>query len=148
MWPRQCGCSRHFTLSLCSARGTGRLSLARPTMAADVCGPGLKPHGGLPGFLSRCSHLGMLLLSFRSVAEPAGSGPCAEFGSLPSIRSPAAGLRCSHTVVPGAEVFYHLSSSSKQAQPQTANPSPLSCCFLLLSSAVFLRSIQGAEDGY
>lgn len=104
MWPGQGECSRHFTLPLCPAGGTGcpwpGLQWRRQVSVGQV----LSHMADCLGFFP-LQPLGMVLLSFRSVAEPAGRGPCVKFGLLPSIRSPAAVLRCSHTVVPGAEVF-------------------------------------------
>lgn len=103
------------------------------------------------GFLPLQS-LGMVLLSFRSVTEPAGSGPCTKFGSLPHIRSPAAGLRCSHTVVPGAEVFSisRLPLNKLNLKPPIPAPSPAAsfCSLQQLFSEASRELRMGTREAY
>lgn len=74
-------------------------------MAAGVCGPGLKPQGLLPGLLPAADTWDNAPIpSFCSRAS--GQRALNEVWiASPSIRSPAVGLRCSHTVVPGALFF-------------------------------------------
>jgi hypothetical protein len=144
------GCSRHFTLPLCSAGGTGCRWSGLQWRQVSV-GQVLSHMADCLGFFP-LQPLGMVLLSFPSVAEPAGSGPCAMFGSLPCIRSPAAGLRCSHTMVPGAEVFpiSLLPLNTLNLKPPIPAPSPAAsfCSLQQLFSEVARELRMGTRDAW
>lgn len=104
-----------------------------------------------------CSWRGLLPGSDPTAATRAG-GPCPPFcsgasgqwalrevwlASRAGLRPPAVGLRCSRTVVPGAEVFSIsvLPPTRLNLKPRVHPSAPLSP-FLLLCSAAFLRRVH------
>lgn len=143
-WPRRGGCCGHFTgpLPAQQHRGSARTRVG---------------HGDQVPEGQACSWRGLLPGSDPMAATRAG-GPCPPFcsgasgqwalrevwlASRAGLRPPAVGLRCSRTVVPGAEVFSIsvLSPTRLNLKPRVHPSAPLSP-FPLLCSAAFLRRVH------